>query len=334
LNAAGETPGQWRRLRSARTQDGDLGIPSVELPIRLEAGVPRLAVGRLGEALLLIPLAAGAQSPETPESRGLAVREAVLSIRGEPVRFLELACPEVRLEGVFEQVVEEVLRRLAEGETAAEAVADTVAEFRDLLDRPARAITVEALIGLLGELLVLNELLAISPTAWRAWTGPTAGRHDFRAGHSAVECKTSRRAAGGRITISAIDQLEAPAAGKLLLRVLVLEPDAGGALSVARAANAALAAASDATALRERLLSAGWTPDGTDLMGMRFSVLDDAWYQVVDDFPRLTRRSLLDGDLPPGIVGLTYTLQLDAADDFRLDADEATPLLRTIAHAA
>lgn len=334
MTAEAPAPGQWRRLRSALGQDGELGIPSVEMPFALPAGSPRLAVGPVGEALLLIPLSRDEDFREMPSSRALGLRETVLSMRGEAGRFLELSCREARLEGVFEQLVEEILRRLSAGEPTNRAVTGTVDEFRALLDRPAGTMSMEALIGLLGELIVLNELLTIAPGAWRSWTGPSAGRHDFRAGAAAIECKTSRRTAGGQVTISAIDQLETPPDGELLLRVLVLEPDSAGSLSLEGLAQIAISAASDPSGLRALLATAGWSPVSSDWTTMRFSLLHDVSYRVGEGFPRLVRDSFREGDLPPGVLSVTYAVQLDLAAGFRLDPDELAAILGTIANAA
>lgn len=327
-------PGHWRRLRSALGQDGDLGIPSVEMPVPLPGGAPRLAVGAGGEALLLIPLRPDEPFPDLAASRALGLREAILSVRGEGRRFLELACVESRLEGVFEQLVEEIIRRLADGESTITAVSGTLEEFRDLLERPASAGSMEKTLGLMGELVVLNELLSISPTAWRAWTGPSAGRHDFRAGPVAIECKTSRRSIAGTVTIAAIDQLEAPPGGELLLRALVIEPDPGGPLSIDALASESLALACDPAGLRVQLELAGWSPLPSDWTTMRFSILHDASYCVVEGFPRLVRHSLKEDDLPAGVISVTYGLQLDLADRFRMDAHEASTFLEIVAHAA
>jgi hypothetical protein len=326
--------GHWRRLRSALGQDGDLGIPSVELSIDLEGGTPRLAVGQGGDALLLIPLAPAEPFPDLMASRAIGIRESMLSVRGEGRRFVELACLETRLEGVFEQLVEEIVRRLAAGEAPAPAVSGTLEEFRDLLERPASAWSMERAIGLIGELRVLNDLLSVAPTAWRAWTGPAAGRHDFRAGRAAIECKTSRRTAAGTVTISAIDQLEPPPDGALQLRALVIEPDPAGDLSIDGLASEALTAASDAAGLRAQLELVGWSPVSSDWTAMRFSILHDTAYGVVEGFPRLVRQSLAGGDLPPGVTAVSYSIQLDLADRFRMDAVEASALLEIVAHAA
>ena len=327
-----ESQEQWRRLRSARLSDGDLGMPSVELSASTAAGALRLAVGSAGEALLLTPLGSSVVPADLPESRALAVREAVYVIRGAPTRFLELACTEGRLEGVFEQVVEEVARRVEDGESPVPAVSNTIDEFRDLLERRGGALSIEALTGLLGELLTLDDLLETAPTAWRAWAGPAGGRHDFRVGPTAVECKTSRRSAGGGVTISSVDQLDPPAGGTLVLRAMVVEPDTGGNLSVGMLARRVLEKASEPGLLRETLERAGWSADAPE-MEMSFSLFHDDWYRVIEGFPRIVPASFAHG-LPAGITGVTYTIHLSAAESFRMPSPESVAVLESLAHAA
>lgn len=325
---------QWRRLRSASSDSSDLSIASTELEVRVPAGALRLAVGADGRPLFLVPLGPSEPMIEIEPCKSLEVHEAILRLRGQPVRFAELGCPETRLEAVFEDLVDTIVERVASGEPAATATKAVISEFRDLLaSTPAQAPQIEKSIGLLAELRRLNALLEISPRAWNAWTGPLGGRHDFRTGSTALECKATLRSAGPRITIASIDQLDSPPGGSLFLDLQIFERDAGGDWSVASEAARACALASDDAAVLDRLRAVDCDPRDT-AWSVRFSLLDEAIHPVVGDFPRLVTDHLLDGRLPRGVVGLSYQIDPAAASEPPLGDAEIRQLLEQIAHAS
>jgi hypothetical protein len=100
-------------------------------------------------------------------------------------------------------------------------------------------------VGLVAEMVVLNRLLDMSPSAWRCWRGLVGDRHDFRARDVSLETKTSLGAGSREVTINGIDQLEPPAGGSLHLAHLVLEAVEGGLLTVASLGDRALLQADD-----------------------------------------------------------------------------------------
>lgn len=85
-------------------------------------------------------------------------------------------------------------------------------------------------VGLLGELLVLTELLQISPAALDHWKSPDDGLHDFEHGGHALEIKTSLGPAAS-VRISGLDQLENSGLRRLdLLHVKLIEAPDGASL--------------------------------------------------------------------------------------------------------
>lgn len=188
--------------------------------------------------------------------------------------------------------------------------------------------------GLLGELLVLNLLLARNPGAWRCWTGPTGARHDFRAGDVAVEVKTAVRAQKRTIEVSALDQLAEPEGGALLLAHHVLEHDAGGHLTIPDQADRAIKAADDKEGLASMLAHAGYVPAFRERWAaFRFSLLESGFYNVDDRFPRLVPASFRETELPNGVSHLRYRVDLDFADECRVAGDELQSFLERILHA-
>jgi hypothetical protein len=321
----------WERLRQeSGTAASELGVPSLVLDASAAAGPARLAIGADREARLLVPLAAGERFPMVHDTHGLELRDSVLLLRGLPVRFIDVACRGERLEAVFEKLVDDVIRRLKGGAAPANALEDAITDFRNLLigasrERPS----IETALGLIGELVVLNRLLANEPDAWQLWTGPADGRHDFRGGDRAIEVKTSLRAQSRVVEVSAIDQLAAPSGGHLLLAHCVLEYDGAGPLSVVGEAKRACELASDRAGVADRLALLGYDEvQADDWSSFRFSLLSQEFYSVTDGFPRLTPGSFAEGELPPGISHFRYRVNLDFASEFRIRPAEVDQALQ------
>jgi Putative PD-(D/E)XK family member, (DUF4420) len=321
----------WDRLRS-EASSSDLGVPSIEVPFDTGAGKARLALGDRGELRLLLPVAPGAPFPTLADSHGLELQDRMLLLRGRPTRFIDLTCRDVALDEVFQKLVADILRRLDGDGAPAGSIEGAITDFRSLLlgARHSRP-TVESALGLIGELLVLNLLLARSPGAWRCWTGPTGARHDFRGGIVAIEAKTTLRAQKRTIEISALDQLLEPDGGELLLAHQVLEYDAGGHLTVADQADRALKMADDQNGLSDMLAEAGYIPEFRARWdAFRFSLLSTDHYTVDGRFPRLVPASFREGDLPLGVSHFRYRVDLDFAVDNRVVGDELEHLLGRI----
>lgn len=319
----------WERLRAAdKSGSVDLGIPSLELDTSSGAGRVRLALGGDGDPRLLLPLGPGDAFPQTSDTPALELKDSVLQLRGRPTRFLEIVSRDPNLENVFQKLAADIVRRLGEGASGATAVEDAMADFRALLLAARRLPTTERAAGLIGELIILNRLLTISPSAWRTWTGPLAGRHDFRNGDIAIEVKTSLRAQRKVLEISAIDQLLAPDGGELVLAHHIIEHDAGGALNAAEEAEKAMTSSDDPAALADRLAEVGFATELRDQWAaFRFSLLATDFYSVSGEFPRLSPTSFIEGELPLGVSHFRYRVDLSFAAGQRIITSRVDDLL-------
>ena len=323
----------WTRLRrEAASPTADLGVASIALQVGTGAGPARVALGPEGEARLLLPIRSGDPFPVLADSRGIGLRDSALALAGRPVRFIDLSCRVPALERVFRDLTGAILKRLAAGEPAHLAVTGAVTDFRRLLlEGLASEITPQKAIGLVGELLVLRDLLARSSDAWRAWVGPHGARHDFRAGPVALEVRTTTRAQTRTIEVSALDQLLEPDAGRLFLVHQVLETDAGGIIAIPALVDSLMAVASDPMALTELLREVGYEPELAHRWAdYRWSQLETAVYRVEAGFPRLTPRELQPAELPVGVSHFRYRVDLAAAQAFGLDAPDAEGVLQQV----
>jgi hypothetical protein len=322
----------WRRLREADTSTRyDLGVATIALDVTTRAGAVRLALGGEGEARVLIPVPAGAAFPSIGDSRGILLKDTALTAGGRVIRFIDLSCREPALEDIFGRLTEEIFRRLTGNEAPDAAVEGAVRDFRRLLLRSPTDISLEQALGLCGELVVLEELLAIDPRAWGAWRGPRGARHDFRGGEFAVEVKATLRRARRTFTVSALDQLLAPEGGALMLAWLCFEENPAGAIDAPRLVDRVLARAGDPDGLLGLLETAGYAAEQRQFWERwKFSLLASEGYRVEEGFPRIVPESFAAGSVPPGVARLRYEVDLAMAAPFHLDAPSRREWLQSM----
>lgn len=189
-----------------------------------------------------------------------------------------------------------------------------------------RLLSRSEIIGLVGELLfvrdVLNPRLGILPSL-RAWNGPEGHEQDFVLGGTIFEVKTQVVTSDRRIRISSEDQLD-PVQGRIIICNQGLAPisqgdDAARSLNtlVNEIRDQAVKAGAKATdCLDIALLRAGY--ESRDEYDEELWVLvDRAFYDVVDDFPRIER-----GELRPGVEMVKYSIRVSDCHKFSVDVDD------------
>jgi hypothetical protein len=178
--------GDWNVLRAGHVDGDSLGIPSLPLGATTKAGPVRLAVGSGGEARLLVPLAVGEKIGALETGSVLKIDLTTLTHGQRAIRFLDVICMSPDLEPVFGDVVNNIVRRLADQKDGVAAVAGALDDFRELLVPSARSeMDRSRVVGLVAEMVVLNRLLDISPSAWAAGVGQseigtTSGPETYR----------------------------------------------------------------------------------------------------------------------------------------------------------
>ena len=314
--------GNWELLRTGAPGGGDLGVPTIPTDVSTDAGRVRLAIGPNDEPRVLLPLEGRESAPTIQESNALSISVSSFTSNGRILRFLDLICLSPDLESVFGELVDEMLTRIARDESCGDAVRSTIEDFRSLLMRAAAGrITRGKVAGLIAELLVLNRLLDRTPSAWKAWLGPTGDRHDFRAGNISLEVKSSLRPSASRVAINSLDQLEIPTGGSLHLLRFVLEPVSNGMLIVSSLSRNALSKTDDPEKLNELLAAVGCSNvDAEDWNRYSFRCESESLYEVRPGFPRLVLSTLTGGVAPHGVHEVAYHIDLSVADPFLCDS--------------
>lgn len=177
----------------------------------------------------------------------------------------------------------------------------------------------EETIGLLGELFVLEGLVARTSDAPNTWESPDEGLHDFHNHGHSLEVKTSL-GPSSRIRISSVDQLATEGLEQLdLLHVRLIESANGRSIKTLLAdIMSQLPDDKSRRALDNALLRRGLMPDD-DIARSRPRVqlrsLD--CYHIDGEFPRITR-----SDLPAGVLDAVYLVDLQAIAPRACDFEE------------
>ena len=177
--------------------------------------------------------------------------------------------------------------------------------------------------GLIGELRVIERyLLGVigAREAVEGWAGPLGSPKDFQFGLVGVEAK-ARSPQRSEVGISSIHQLDSPGANRLFLSVTEVAralDESATAVAITGIANRVRTAIAgmDMSAMvifEERLAATGfdWEDDYSD---KRWTIGDEALYEVADGFPGITPSMV-----PAGIDDVRYTISLSACESFRVD---------------
>ncbi len=325
--------GQWSVLRGRSGARESLDVHTLPLEITTPAGPIRLAVGSHGEARLLVPLKNDEIPNDIDAGQGLAVSTTTFTLNAKAQRFLDIMCLSLELEEVFGNVVNEIVKRVKNGTGRIEAVRTTVADYRLLLAaRILPNLDRSLIVGLIAELLTLNKLLEISSSAWRTWRGPLGDRHDFRSENTSLEVKASQGVGSLVISISSIQQLEAPLGGTLHLLHYMLEPVASGLLTVSALGERALALADDPSGLRRILIELGCLDVSSDEWNKySFRLENESLYRVDDLFPRVVPSTFAGGAQPAGVGDVTYKVDLSHASKSKCISREYDELISDLA---
>ena len=141
-------------------------------------------------------------------------------------------------------------------------------------------------------------------------------------GTRAVEVKTTAAHTARVVSIHGVDQLLAPAGGKLCLHFVRVEAVPEGQLSIPGLVDELLELGCASERLFAGLADVGIS--GVDLVGLkafRFDVRERRTFAITADTPRIVPESFVGGEPPVAVVDLRYQLDLDHLSDFEADSE-------------
>ncbi|GGW83804.1 PD-(D/E)XK motif protein [Streptomyces galilaeus] len=316
----------WSVLSARRTPNG-MATNGLRLMLGDDAEV-RVGVDGRGDHHLLVPADGQSAVVEDHQAAYIKIQRGELFVDGRTRLFTDIVCHHPNLSELFDDILAAMLVELAadpgqRAETVCKRVLD---EWRELLRRRGGLLGDEALRGLFGELIVLEQVLTANPAnSLSTWCGPDREPHDFCLGNGDLEVKTLG-VNGSTVRIHGIGQLEPPTGGALHLVVvrLISAPDG---LALPDLAERLRSKVGDRRDFALALARSGYSQlDADHYRDRRFSVARITALPIDETFPRIVP-SVLSGMLPNEVSALSYSLDLSFLLPLAKLTDQAlTPL--------
>ena len=260
-----------------------------------------------------------------PRLKGIETTLSEQEADGSRLLALRLLDPAQR--DIFHRLCLDIIASTASASSEVEAVAHTLTRtwrWHHLLRGGADGrLSIEEQKGLIGELLVLDELLLpVIPVidALTAWRGPLGAPKDFEVGRVCIEAKARRGAATPHLAISSEYQLSTEGTDALFLHVAELsqapadDPNAFCLTDVATRLRNRIASDDGAAAdLFESLVIASgfdWSDSYSDF---QFVAGPSRIYRVTERFPAITPALLT-----AAVSHVRYSIALSDCEPFRI----------------
>lgn len=225
---------------------------------------------------------------------------------------------------VFAVVAQDILdelRKQKEAEKYIETLKRRIEKWREFFKNPARnRLSERMVIGLFGELSFIRELREAGiEIASDLWNGPIKSAQDFQGEQVAIEVKTASSNSLEYVHISSEAQLDEADRNALYLVAYRIERnDATGTTLPELIKQVALMLNEQQRArFTASLTCLGYAEEDDALYSKRYSLKERKTYKVKDGFPRILR-----ADLPQGVMDISYSLALQACDNFVVEFDE------------
>lgn len=312
----------WSRLEERDADAG--GLPSIELDLYHDSSKVRVALDPSGNRHILIPISLEEIAGNDERSGGVQIRSRILHDGASNRRFVDVVCLKPRLNEIYMRIVDEILARIDDSTNVYAVCSEVLERFRELLrSSPTSGLGIERVVGLLGELLVLRDILKINPSGHASWAGPHGALHDFEAAGVALEVKASTRREGRFFKINGLEQLEPSPGSELYLSTVRLEQAQDAPISLPLLTAEVLGISAERADLLRLLETAGYrVEDADEYADLRFRVVERRVYHVSPSFPALVPSRMKDERIPPGVLEATYTIDLTNEPPSPIDSDE------------
>ncbi len=277
----------------------------------------------------LIATAVGRVPSPVARTRGLEVRVVLRSADSAVIRLSETTDTHGRQ---FEELVSDVLTVLeaAPGEGAAARVVSRIVAWQEFFAREGAPLSAGSAAGLFAELTLLNTVVAPAVGVERAvdhWTGPDPALQDFQFPAGSIEVKSYRGTGTGALEISSERQLDRAGTDHLFVAYVELDQRSNGTgetLADVIGTSKRLAGHSTPAAalLGDKLRTARWTESHAEVRTERYAVRRLEFFEVLDDFPRLTPEVL-----PVGLGNVRYRIDRSSLEAFLSTADHLRHVL-------
>lgn len=311
----------WASLSGEATELGWRTIPITP------AGHCKLSAGRRfpgnQEALLVgFAFVSILSTEKLPEGQGFTVER--INLPGETRTWLALTRKDNGSIELFMAMVRDITEMLDSESNSDDprflrGFLGRVRAWQEFMRKGVQRLSPEAEIGLIGELLLLGQIISVAipaAIALEAWVGPLDGIQDFKIGTGAIEVKTTLSSIGFPACIGSLEQLDDSVRQPLFLAGYRLKQISTGKCLPELVSDLRQTILGDAEAerlLSERLIAVGYFAAHADQYSRRFNLSNTRIIEVGDEFPRLTH-----GRVPPVIFKATYEIDFDRAPGLNL----------------
>lgn len=226
--------------------------------------------------------------------------------------YMRITCLDSNLEAAFRKFLEDIRLRLEPSDsTAASAVNEVVNEWRQLIAVVKDPLSRNELVGIFGELAVLERLVnSHGAVALEWWYGPDRTRHDFVGPSLSLEVKSTTDLGSNRVTIHGLGQLDHAEGTSSYIGLVGVDPTPRGRCIDDVSRNLKDLGCS-VPLLEKKLLSSGYVAGNQVNSNERFVVAHMRFWQFDENSPGL-RASNLRSDQQAGVSDVRFNFDLSA----------------------
>lgn len=161
----------------------------------------------------------------------------------------------------------------------------------------------------LGELVSLSTLISMGYAP--VWSGPTRATADIRCGLETFEVKSTTLRSSKTVSMHGLYQ--AASAGEMKRLIFCRFEAAEAGVSINSVVARLVEQGFGALEVEESLAALGY-PKGKSARDQHYALLALIQYEMDDRFPGITPGSFVGGDLPAGVLSVSYTISLDGLE--------------------
>ena len=236
--------------------------------------------------------------------------------------FITIFSKETSLNEPFTYLISLIIKNIDYGLSPTLATKEAIEKFQKLFKSFGKLPPENQIVGLLGELFFVDQILKIKNDYWKGWIKPEK-TIDYTYSEIDVEIKSSSYSGEDKITINRLNQLQyiKNRSRYLYYSSFIINPE--GELSVPDLVDNILSQIDDKDGFREKLSKTKYKFGDKSLwLEKRYSHLETIVFKVDENFPRINSDSFKDNKIPDGITNIKYDLALNTINDFRVEKDQ------------
>lgn len=231
-----------------------------------------------------------------------------LSIDGIENKYLILSCMLDSLRYEFATVCAQFVEPGVNGIDRKNLLQEPLTWWKQWRELLGNAIADRNAYSIIAEMMVLDELYVMDKTV--EWAAVTAGSHDIEGDAGSYEVKSTIKRYGATITIAGQHQLQS--LKRLQLYFCRLEKSKAG-ISINDMKEKLIEHGYDKEKLEQQLYHLGYE-NGASVREDKYKVLEKRKYEVDEKFPKITKSSFKNNDIPESVIQITYTIDLDGLE--------------------